>query len=106
MSSSDPNDQANRAETPSPLPTEPPEDDAGENREAADTSEQAGEGTAPAGRPQRRQILIGTQRDPAAYRARRTRDWAPLPEPDEEAAAEDRAPVPAESPSASPSAAT
>ena len=29
----------------------------------------------------RRQILIGSQRDPAAYRARQRRDWKPIDEP-------------------------
>jgi small subunit ribosomal protein S1 len=32
----------------------------------------------------RQRILIGSQRDPAAYRARRSRDWTPLPETDAE----------------------
>jgi predicted RNA-binding protein with RPS1 domain len=43
-------------------------------------------------RPQR--ILIGSQRDPAAYRARRRRDWTPLPEAegDSEAPAEKEEP--------------
>ncbi len=36
----------------------------------------------------RQRLLIGSQRDPAAYRARRSRDWIPLPEPDSERPAE------------------
>lgn len=36
----------------------------------------------------RQRILIGSQRDPAAYRARRSRDWVPVPEPDAEKAPE------------------
>ncbi len=45
----------------------------------------------------RRQILIGSQRDPAAYRRRRQRDWAPVEEPKtptEETPAEPAAPQP------------
>ena len=38
---------------------------------------------------QRQRLLIGSQRDPAAYRARRSRDWIPLPEPDSEQPAEE-----------------
>jgi len=36
----------------------------------------------------RRQILIGSQRDPAAYQAPRKRDWEPIVEPDAEPDAE------------------
>ena len=49
-------------------PTEDATNDAGE----ANDSETSGSS--------RRRILIGSQRDPAAYRARRSRDWKPLPE--------------------------
>ena len=41
-------------------------------------------------RPKR--ILIGSQRDPAAYLARRSRDWIPVPEPDSEQEARNQAP--------------
>ena len=41
-------------------------------------------------RPKR--ILIGSQRDPAAYRARRSRDWIPLSEPDSEQETRNQAP--------------
>jgi small subunit ribosomal protein S1 len=51
-------------------------------------------------RPQR--ILIGSQRDPAAYRARRSRDWIPLPEPDPEQPADEEAPDSAEGGQAAP----
>jgi small subunit ribosomal protein S1 len=40
-------------------------------------------------------LLIGSQRDPAAYRARRLRDWIPLPESDCEQLAKDEQPDPA-----------
>jgi len=40
----------------------------------------------------RQRLLIGSQRDPAAYRARRTRDWIPLREPDSQPPAEDKQP--------------
>ena len=43
----------------------------------------------------RQRLLIGSQRDPAAYRARRTRDWIPLREPDSQRPAEDEQPDPA-----------
>jgi small subunit ribosomal protein S1 len=33
-------------------------------------------------KPSRRRILIGSERDPAAYRSRRRRDWAPIVEPE------------------------
>ena len=41
-------------------------------------------------RPKR--ILIGSQRDPAAYRARRSRDWVPLSEPASEQPPKDEGP--------------
>jgi small subunit ribosomal protein S1 len=53
----------------------------------------------------RRQILIGSQRDPAAYRRRRQRDWAPVEEPVEEPTEEPVAPpddAPAEPAAAAP----
>ena len=36
------------------------------------------------GKSERRPFLIGSQRDPAAYRARKQRDWTPIEEPAEE----------------------
>ena len=45
----------------------------------------------------RQRILIGSQRDPAAYRARRQRDWVPLqetdPQPEGEAASVEQTPM-------------
>jgi len=43
------------------------------------------EGEAATARPRRR-ILIGSQRDPAAYRPKRPRDWEPIIEPDSQPA--------------------
>lgn len=40
----------------------------------------------------RQRMLIGSQRDPAAYRARRSRDWIPLPEPESEQPSEQEQP--------------
>ena len=44
----------------------------------------------PTGRAARKRILIGSQRDPAAYRVRPRHDWAPLDESDEKPAEEDK----------------
>jgi predicted RNA-binding protein with RPS1 domain len=46
------------------------------------------------GKNERRQFLIGSQRDPAAYRARKQRDWTPIEE------TEDEKPTPAPPPAA------
>ncbi len=43
-----------------------------------------GDQSDPNSKPPRRRILIGSQRDPAAYQAKQPRDWIPLPEPDAE----------------------
>ena len=67
MTGHDPNRQTNvETTTPNttPQPASPPAEDAGQAAEADDSS--------------RRQILIGSQRDPAAYRRRRRRDWTPV----------------------------
>jgi small subunit ribosomal protein S1 len=59
--STDPSDRSEKPETTSePTPNE------------ADAEQQAA---------QKRRILIGSQRDPAAYRARPKRDWTPIDEP-------------------------
>lgn len=81
MSSGNPSEQDPRAEpqqNATSMPGEP--DDAAEDQAAAEGASAA---DGPQGEPQsdppaqsgRRRILIGSQRDPAAYRARRTRDW-------------------------------
>jgi len=76
------NDPTNQAKAIESLETPPPQP-------AQDTAE-AGASDAAAGSPEgesRRRILIGSQRDPAAYRPRR-RDWIPVEEPESEAPAE------------------
>jgi small subunit ribosomal protein S1 len=64
--STDANDRSEKPET----TTEPAE--AGDESGATDAERQAA---------QKRRILIGSQRDPAAYRARPKRDWTPIDEP-------------------------
>jgi len=76
------NAPTNQAKAIESLETPPPQP-------AQDTAE-AGASDAAAGSPEgesRRRILIGSQRDPAAYRPRR-RDWIPVEEPESEAPAE------------------
>jgi len=74
-------------------PTEPNEpDQAAENAtenallpQAAENSpSQSGEQGNTEAENARRRILIGSQRDPAAYRARRRRDWEPIVEPEDD----------------------
>ena len=84
--SSNPSDQDSqadsRADVQNALTAGATQDDAGESNAAADTAGQSGPQPGQAESAGRRRILIGSQRDPAAYRARRTRDWTPLPEAD------------------------
>lgn len=76
MSFTDPSNQARPTEAlegavENPSTTTPSSSD------AATQNEQTSESDAEV---RRRQILIGSQRDPAAYRARQRRDWAPVVE--------------------------
>jgi len=74
----DPNDQAN--------PLDAAEDAIENQPEASPSSPQPADErqqSASAAESPRRRILIGSQRDPAAYRPRPRHDWKPLDEPDE-----------------------
>ncbi len=72
MTPSDPNEQAPAASNDSqqPLSAQTSENSAQPSGEQADNRSET----------TRRRILIGSQRDPAAYRARRHRDWKPIVE--------------------------
>lgn len=59
---------------PAGVPTQPPDSP---SAEAARPVQGAGSPEQPSARPKRR-ILIGSQRDPAAYRVRPRRDWIPV----------------------------
>ncbi len=76
LTESDPNDRAEPTKAPQTPAPELPENQTEENASEAS----------------RRPILIGSQRDPAAYRARRTRDWIPLPESETGETAEGKGP--------------
>jgi small subunit ribosomal protein S1 len=81
--SNDPSDQANPIRPQEAPPSGPPEKDPAEHHE-----QPADVGTESADQKSRRRILIGSQRDPAAYRARQRRDWTPVPDSEAQGAAE------------------
>jgi predicted RNA-binding protein with RPS1 domain len=81
----DPNNQAQQTDTLADAASEqsasaslPPEDPAAPVDSGIDSSADAS--AANEDSASRRKILIGSQRDPAAYRARQKRDWTPLEE--------------------------
>jgi len=78
LTDSDPSHPADPPQSePTPVPAPPPHD----------TADDAGSPEAPAepaSEPSRRRILIGSQRDPGAYRPKRPRDWTPVSESDGE----------------------
>ncbi|MGA2032481.1 MAG: S1 RNA-binding domain-containing protein [Thermoguttaceae bacterium] len=97
MTGSDPNDQQ-RLPTDPQFPADPQQPSAATTLQQPDASESAS-ATAPGGessaddsaamaesdsQSSRPRFLIGSQRDPAAYRARRQRDWTPVEEPAKE----------------------
>ena len=80
MTFTDPNNQANPTDTPvDAVANESTVENKGQPEldaaSATPTAEQSAEAAA-----QAKRILIGSQRDPAAYRARQRRDWKPLDE--------------------------
>ena len=80
MTFTDPNNQANPTDTPvDAVANESTVENKGQPEldaaSATSTAEQSAEAAA-----QAKRILIGSQRDPAAYRARQRRDWKPLDE--------------------------
>lgn len=87
MTSSDPSDRPQPAETPETPPPAASEETPLQNDAAADTAEdENADVQAESSEPARlNRILIGSQRDPAAYKARRTRDWVPVVETEDEA---------------------
>ena len=78
MSTNDPSDRTDPTEPSEPDPTTAPEPT--EPTASSDTQPTTDESAAADKKPSkgRARILIGSQRDPAAYRARRTRDWEPV----------------------------
>jgi len=92
LTGNDPTNQANSIENPETPPPQPAQDTAAavEGASGIEGASAAEASDAAAGLPEgesRRRILIGSQRDPAAYRPRR-RDWIPVEEPESEASAE------------------
>ena len=77
MTSSDPNDRPNPSENHQAPPPEPGEDTAPDQTAA----QQSDAGDDSAGKTSRRRVLIGSQRDPAAYQSKRPRDWIPIGQP-------------------------
>ncbi|OHB73227.1 MAG: hypothetical protein A2V70_09495 [Planctomycetes bacterium RBG_13_63_9] len=105
MSSDEPTDHARSTESPETSPQHVAENGGSEDPGGDAPTELDTELDTHRRTPQRR-ILIGSQRDPAAYRARRKRDWTPLPDAaDREPSAKENRAAPEESPAADPSAA-
>ena len=93
-------DDASDPVQPTDTPETPAEAEADQKPVADDTADEAAGSAAdeaggqPDAEPEnaRRRILIGSQRDPAAYLARRTRDWVPVAEPEDGKPAEEKRP--------------
>jgi len=92
LTSDDLSDQTPSAAQPE-APAAPETDHQPVDNDAADEATETDNGVTDS-RPEvpRQRILIGSQRDPAANRARQIRDWTPLPEPDQQKQTEESRP--------------
>jgi len=90
--SSDANDRPNMPE-PRPEEVSPTSEDntPAEARPSEPSTESSAEQTSP---PKKPRVLIGSQRDPAAFRRRGPRDWTPVESPEPQSTPEETAPAP------------
>jgi len=95
LTGNEPNDQTNTSDKEGTTASAPAEETVAKHVDEQDTAVETrprGDRQAEEPKEARRRILIGSQRDPAAYRPKRKRDWTPIFKSPEEEAAQQAAP--------------